>query len=57
MDDDCEEGLGCGMVNDEPVCLDMDECVQNPDICSGSPGTVCLNLISTYRSDMLSVSE
>ena len=49
VDEDCLAGLGCGMVNDEPVCLDTDECAQDPDICSTSPGTVCLNLVSTFK--------
>ena len=49
MDEDCLEGLGCGMYEDMPHCLDINECDQDPDICSEEQGTVCLNLISTYR--------
>ena len=49
MDEDCLDGLGCGMYEDMPQCLDINECDLDPDICSEEPGTVCLNLISTYR--------
>ena len=45
-------GLGCGMLDDAPTCLDLDECAQDPDICSAEPGTVCLNMVSTYRLDI-----
>ena len=48
-DDDCKPGLGCGWVDGRPVCLDIDECKQDPDVCASTPGTECLNLISTYR--------
>ena len=49
IDDDCGEGLGCEWLDDKPTCLDIDECVQDPDICSDTPGTACRNLISSYR--------
>ena len=48
-DDDCGEGLGCGWLDDKPTCLDINECVQDPDICNNSPGTVCRKLISSYK--------
>ena len=50
VDEDCMDGLGCGMFDDKPQCMDINECDLDPDICNGQPGTVCLNLISTYRS-------
>ena len=45
-DDDCQEGLTCGLLGDVPTCLDLDECAQDPTICGPNS---CLNLMTTYR--------
>ena len=46
-DEDCQTGLACGTFDGATLCLDKDECAENPDICGEAK--VCLNILETYK--------